>query len=99
MTTEKGAILRDDGRFFIEHNENYPADRGNGFLIHRIVLPNGGESVECVGGYDARSMGRWQADIATSRTEVHPIGEYDSRELAIVALWAARHRAYVNGRQ
>jgi hypothetical protein len=36
MTTEtNGAVLLDDGEYSVQHNVNYPATAGNGFLMRR----------------------------------------------------------------
>jgi hypothetical protein len=31
-------VLLDDGEYFIEHNTNYPLERGNGFLQRRCAV-------------------------------------------------------------
>ncbi|WP_256701110.1 hypothetical protein [Caballeronia sordidicola] len=46
MTTEtNGAVLLDDGQYFVQHNVNYPATAGNGFLMRRccygLTTPEG----------------------------------------------------------
>jgi hypothetical protein len=71
MTTEtNGAVLLDDGEYFVQHNVNYPPTAGNGFLMRRchygLTTPEG---AECVGGYDLKLDGKWLVDIATHYAE------------------------------
>lgn len=97
--TEKGAVLLDDGEYYVQHNSNYPADRGNGFLQRRchysLTTPGGWE---CIGGYDQKPNGSWTADIAApydeeTDSDVRVLGEFENRLDAIHALWNHRHEA------
>jgi hypothetical protein len=92
-------ILLDDGEYFIEHNQNYPADRGNGFLMRRcqrsLTAPEG---AEVVGGYGQKVDGKWHADIQAHHdtdpdADCRVVGVFDERLDAIHALWAHRHEA------
>jgi hypothetical protein len=92
-------VLLDDGEFFVQHNINYPATAGNGFLMRRRhasrLTP---ETAECVGGYDLRFDGKWHASISTpydeqTDSDCQQLGGFDDRLAAMRALWAHRHEA------
>ncbi|WP_454056809.1 hypothetical protein [Cupriavidus sp. Marseille-Q8015] len=90
-------IRREDAEYFIEHNINYPLDRGNGFLMRRCIPSQAApEGAECVGGYDHSAVtGKWTASVQTwpdeeSGADAQNIGTYDSPDAAIEALWNAR---------
>lgn len=97
---DAGAILRDDGDYYIERNTNYPPGKGNGFLLRRcatsVATPGG---YECVGGYDHQvSTGKWHADINApldeeNDSDVTSVGAYNTPDEAIDALWRHRHGA------
>jgi hypothetical protein len=59
---ESGDYLSDgDSKFFGQHNLNYPATVGNGFLIRRCRLAHTTpEAAECNGGYELRGDGKWR---------------------------------------
>ncbi|MFM0514909.1 hypothetical protein [Paraburkholderia sp. RL17-373-BIF-A] len=105
MTTEtNGAVLLDDGEYFVQHNVNYPPTAGNGFLMRRcrygLTTPQG---AECVGGYDLKLDGKWLVDIATHYDEdtdadCRVIGRFENRLDAIHALWQHRHEAVTRPR-
>lgn len=94
-----GQVLLDDGEFFVQHNINYPATAGNGFLMRRCRLSlTTPEAAECVGGYDLRLDGKWHASISTAYDErtdsdCRPLGGFVNRLDAIHALWNHRHEA------
>lgn len=94
-------VLLDDGEFYVERNANFDRDTANGFLHRRcavsLTAPGG---YECIGSYERRPGGTWNASINAS---YDPETDSDSRELgdtfktnveAIAALWSARHEAY-----
>jgi len=93
-----GAVLLDDGEYFVQHNVNYPPSAGNGFLMHRcqygLTTPEG---AECIGGYDLKLDGKWHVDIARypddDAADCRVIGRFDNRLDAIHALWQHRHEA------
>lgn len=100
MTTEaNGVVLLDDGQYFVQHNVNYPATAGNGFLMRRRRFGlTALERAECVGGYDFKVDGKWHADIAVHPDvddvqDCRPVGAFDNRLDAIHALWHYRHEA------
>jgi len=97
---DKPTILREDDDFFIEVNINGNPETTNGFLLRRCALTlTSPEGVECVGGYDREPSGRWNASIsapqdAITDSDAQPLGYFDTRDLAIEALWQARSNAY-----
>lgn len=87
-------IMLDDGEYFIQHNENYPLENGNGFLMKRRAL---GEA-DAIGGYEFKIDGKWHVDVTTAWDEetdsdCRMVGVFDERLDAIPALWLARHTA------
>ncbi|EIF32239.1 hypothetical protein BCh11DRAFT_07827 [Burkholderia sp. Ch1-1] len=94
-----GQVLLDDGEFFVQHNINYPATAGNGFLMRRcwrsLATPEG---AECVGGYDLRVDGKWHASISApydehTDSDCRLLGSFDNRLDSIQALWTHRREA------
>lgn len=93
-------ILLDDGEYFIEHNVNYPLERGNGFLMKRRPVSRtfpGGE--EAIGGYDLKLDGKWQADVSApwdekTDSDCRSLGKFAGRLDAIATLWLARAEAF-----
>ena len=102
MTTEtNGAVLLDDGQYFVQHNINYPATAGNGFLMRRccygLTTPEG---AECLGGYDLQLDGKWHTSISApyderTDSDCRWLGRFDNRLDAIHALWQHRHEAVI----
>ncbi len=94
-----GQVLLDDGEFFVQHNINYPATAGNGFLMRRcrasLTTP---EAAECVGGYDLQLDGKWHASVTApyderNDSDCRSLGGFDNRLNAIHALWINRREA------
>lgn len=90
-------VSLDDGDFYVEHNQNYPVDAGNGFLLRRcsqtVTTPGG---YECVGGYEHLLNGLWRSHISadcTEESDCRSLGEFASRSEAIAQLWLNRHLA------
>ncbi|AKK24580.1 hypothetical protein [Pandoraea oxalativorans] len=92
-------VLLDDGEFFVQHNINYPATAGNGFLMRRRHASRlTSETAECVGGYDLRFDGKWHASISTPYNEqtdsdCRQLRGFNDRLAAMHALWKHRHEA------
>lgn len=97
--------LLDDGRFFVEWNINYPREQANGFLMVRCES-HGGWSVRepggfaVAGGYEQKLGGKWVADVFVPYDEEKDsdclvLGEFDTRNEAIMALWDGRFSAQV----
>lgn len=97
---DKPILLREDDDFFIEVNINGNPETTNGFLLRRCAYSlTSPEGVECVGGYDKDPAGLWRADISKpldseTDSDVEQLGTFDTRDLAVEALWQARSNAY-----
>jgi hypothetical protein len=101
-----GAVLLDDGEFYIELNANYPTPDAPGFLQRRcyvgVTTPGG---YECVGSFDrCPSTGAWLASIdalydAATDSDARVVGIYSRRLDAVVGLWAARRLARCRHRE
>lgn len=99
MANEQDFVL-DDGEYYIEHNSNYPLDRGNGFLLRRCVY---GETTpggyECVGGYAQTLDGLWTADInhcpiEETDSDCTCLGTFKKKRFAVMELWNRRKEAF-----
>ncbi len=96
----KGALVLDDGQFFVELDGNYPTCVAPGFLWRRcyvgVTTPGG---YECIGGFDRDARGLWQATIDMPYNDVRDsdsleVGGFKDRLDAIVALWGIRRKAH-----
>lgn len=100
MSQPRGEILLDDGEYFVEHNVNYPPERGNGFLMRRCATSmTAPEGSECVGGYSLDTGGKWHADIHApldedTDSDCRALGMFDNRLDAIGTLWQRRREAH-----
>lgn len=92
-----GKIIRNDGRFNIELNENYPEDMANMFLQNEK---------RCIGGADLQAhgenKGEWLVSVEKPYDEAEDsdcrvVGFFGDRERAISALWGERHSVEVQG--
>ncbi len=102
MSTEitNGALVLDDGQFFVELDGNYSPCVAPGYLRRRcyvgVTTPGG---YECIGGFDRDARGLWQATIDMPYNDVRDtdsleVGGFEKRLDAIVALWGIRHKAH-----
>jgi hypothetical protein len=100
MPDDTDRAVKDDGEFYIVLNSNFPPEKANGFLQRRCrsseTTPGGWE---CVGGLDPQLNGKWIADVFApydeeTGSDVTPLGEFDTQQQAIEALWEGRHQAY-----
>lgn len=91
----------DDGQFFVEWNNNFARDSGNGFLMVRcepgLTAPAG---VTVAGGYEQGTNGKWSADLLApyddeKDSDCRVLGEFETRNEAIAALWKERESAYI----
>ncbi len=92
-------IILDDGQYFVELNSNYPLKDAPGMLLRRRArsdtTPGGNE---CIGSFDKRLDGQWNADVTVPYdpvrdVECHVLAEGVDRMDAIVALWTGRRMA------
>lgn len=96
--TDKPAIVLDDGRYCLVLNQNYPLDRAPGFLEVRRAASGGGRDYTCVGSFDAKPDGTWEASVnvpydESTDSDSMLLGEFDRRLDALVRLWKDRHQA------
>lgn len=92
-------VLREDGMFRIEENDNYEPGQGNLFLMIKFLSK--GEFVDrCIGSADNQSQKSWTVVInapynESTDSDAELIGNYGDRETAIESLWDNRHSAYI----
>lgn len=94
VSTERKIL--DDGSWCIETAENVTRLVVGGYLLRRSASA----FMEPVGGYERRSDGRWQADVAQAwdaetQTDALILGTFETRNEAIQALWEGRNKAYM----
>lgn len=93
-------IIQDDGEFYLELNENYPAAKAPGFLKRRC--PNTKECTDVLGGFEPEGQA-WSCDINASLDEdtgsdVKVLAKGVARIDAIVMLWKHRTQAQQRSR-
>jgi hypothetical protein len=97
---EPGAVIADDGEYFIEHGAREGGVSAPGFLRRRcytgITSPDGFVSVR---GFARKPDDRREASIdawndGSGAGASRSIGHFTDRINAIVALWRERHAAY-----
>lgn len=92
-------IVLDDGEFFVEQNTTYALGSGPGLLCRRCgAEPDVSQGFECVGSFELRSDGLWEARIRTAVDAVasmaaRRVGAFPERRRALSALWLARQVA------
>ena len=97
---DKNLILQEDGEFLVEINCNGNPETTNGFLMRRCGFSlTSPEGLECVGGYQRLLSGKWVSDVHRvpedpDDGDITPLGEFDTRNAAVAALWDARHTAF-----
>jgi len=97
--TAQRALILDDGDYYVELNENFPAAIAPGFLQRRcyvgVTTPGG---YECIGSFERQAGGVWRASVdslydPSTDSDSRSVGEYAGRLDVIVALWSARRDA------
>jgi hypothetical protein len=94
-------VVLDDHEFYVCLNDSQAADIACGFLERRcFVSTSAPAGFECVGSFFMRADGTWSAHIAKASDHIDEsdftvVTEGVERLDAIVALWRARHQAYI----
>ena len=91
-------ISLDDGQYFVELNSNYPLKDAPGMLLRRASGGTTPGGHECIGSFDKRLDGQWNADVTVPYdperdAECHVLAADVDRLDAIVALWTGRRMA------
>lgn len=98
--TNRGAVVLDDGSFYVELYADDQTAEAAGFLQRRcyvgVTTPGG---YECIGSFERDVVrGGWRALVdqayePSSDSDCRQVGRFAQRLDAIVALWGARHSA------
>ena len=93
-------VLEDDD-FCVALNHSQAEDAANGRLQRKcFVGPHSPDGLSCVGSFGQDANGTWSAKIAApldplTDSDCEVVARGVERLDAIVALWQARHRAYL----
>lgn len=82
----------------MELNSNYPLKDAPGMLLRRSARSDAQGGHECIGSFDKRLDGQWNADVTVPYdperdAECHVLATGVDRLDAIVALWSGRRMA------